>query len=234
MQAKIRKGGEYVTQTREPGSGAIAFAAEYVRDLDPEQALIPLGRLMDGQLHDPRDKRIKRCDYCGYFWRDETRNNRKQTCSAECRRGIKTLHQAERRAKQKVCRKSAKKEEYYRREHELWTSEGEMLQFVWNRERPYPTNKIAQIKAAKGRDRLTGGRRKPNYYVPYSGDDTDEGHANNHRVTLRIPETDREPSEPKTGKIDDVDAYLLMRYSGEILKRERKRTLQSRRQQKSI
>ncbi|TPE67961.1 hypothetical protein [Halalkalibacterium halodurans] len=219
-----------MTQPREPGSGAIAFAAKYVRDLDFEQALITLGRLMDGQLHDPRDKRVKRCDYCGYFWRDETRNNRKQTCSAECRRGIKTLHQAARRAKQKARnsggRKPTKKGEYYRREHGLWTTEGEMLKHVSKHERPYPTHKVAQIDAAKGRDRLTGGRRKPNYYVPYSGDEKDGGHAYNHRVNLRIPETDREPSELKTGKIDDVDAYLRMRYSAETLKRERKRASQ--------
>jgi hypothetical protein len=158
-----------VTQPRRPGSGAIAFAAKYVRDLDFEQALITLGRLMDGQLHDPRDKRVKRCDYCGYFWRDETRNNRKQTCSAECRRGIKTLHQAARRAKQKARnsggRKPTKKGEYYRREHGLWTTEGEMLKHVSKHERPYPTHKVAQIDAAKGRERRRARLQSPSQFT---------------------------------------------------------------------
>ncbi|MDM5460003.1 hypothetical protein [Bacillus cereus] len=46
-----------------------------------------------------------------------------------------------------------------------------MLKHTWKYEAPYSPNKITAIHAAKQRDGIIGGKRRPKRIVPYSGRD---------------------------------------------------------------
>ncbi|MET3507647.1 hypothetical protein ABMB67_003761, partial [Halalkalibacter oceani] len=76
-----------INQYREPGEGAITFALEYTKGLTKQEAEPIIASLLKGELHEVSDKRVKRCDYCGYWWRDESVRNTKKTCSKECKTG---------------------------------------------------------------------------------------------------------------------------------------------------
>lgn len=83
---------------REPGAGAVDFARQYVKDLTREQALQVIRKLVNGELSNSNDKRIKCCSYCGYFYRDYTRPNNSKTCSKKCKIDRDTLKRAKKRA----------------------------------------------------------------------------------------------------------------------------------------
>ena len=64
---------------REPGLTAIEFARSFVEGLSWDEARKVIKGLLNGEVHDPADKRIKRCNYCGYWWRDDSLRNTKHT-----------------------------------------------------------------------------------------------------------------------------------------------------------
>lgn len=151
------------TTYRQPGTGAIQFAKEYIGGLDRKQALPIIKQLIDGKLHDRSDKRIKRCDYCGYYYRDNTRPNNSKTCSRECKIAKDTLIRAKKNA-DKALIKPIEKEMYTAYTHWLeypfYFNEHYMLKHAHNYESPFDYVKLAQIDAAKQRRykrKTTGG-----------------------------------------------------------------------------
>src|SRR5690606_27898951 len=162
---------------REPGAGAIEFAKQYVighREFD----LLSMSKLLDGDLHDPEDKRVKRCDYCGYFWRDDSLRNTKKTCSDDCKRSIKTLQRRKQREKQELLnpkpRKRTLMDDYvYWLEYPYWVNEYSMLKIGWKFERPASESLMDYIEAKE--ELLGKGNRKiSRKVVDYHGDDRDD------------------------------------------------------------
>src|SRR5699024_8703783 len=80
------------------GTGAISYAKEFidVKD-DRNKAMDVISDLLAGKLHDPSDKRIKRCAYCNYYYRDKTRPNNSKTCSKDCKTKLDTERRASKR-----------------------------------------------------------------------------------------------------------------------------------------
>ncbi|MGG4467229.1 hypothetical protein ABER68_04220 [Paenibacillus alvei] len=183
---------------------------------------------MNGELHDNADKRIKRCDYCGYFYRDKTKPNNSRTCSKECKTNRDTLQRAMKKADQEIVKpqkKESKQLPYvYWLEYPYWVDEYEMLKYSWKYEAPYPQDKLEQIEAAQLRDETTGGKRKPKCVVPYSGINEGTG-----KVTVRfaVNTCPRKPSEVIISKlsVEELDEYYRGRYSKEHLKQERRRAM---------
>ncbi|WP_332629194.1 hypothetical protein [Halalkalibacter flavus] len=219
---------------RTPGSGAVSFAAQYAKGMIRAQALPVIVQLMAGELHDQSDKRIKRCNYCGYWWRDDSLRNTKRTCSPECKTKVKSLQQAERRADHALLNPKPKKpshlEQYYVWwiEYPFWIDDYQMLKHTWKYESMKSNAKIEHIEAAKKRGEAMGGRKKPNYQVPYGGGEKDDQAVKLHKVSLRLPKSDRESGEVKSFNIDNVNAYLREKYSEEKLQLEAKRAKRQR------
>ncbi|PFW37798.1 hypothetical protein COL11_09905 [Bacillus anthracis] len=159
---------------REPGEGAIDFAKHFTSNLTSEEALHIIRQLLKGRLHDKTDKRIKRCAYCGYYYRDKTRPNNSKTCCSKCKMDLDTLRRAIIRADKALLNpKIAKRDtcHVWWLEYPFYVQEYEMLKHTWKYEAPYSPNKITAIHAAKQRDGIIGGKRKSTRAVPYSGRD---------------------------------------------------------------
>jgi len=205
------------TAYKNPGTGAIEFARQYVEGLTIKEALPVIERLLKGELHDPADKRIKRCAYCGYYYRDKTRPNNSRTCSRECKIANDTLKRAKKRADAALL-KPIKKEMYtyyaYWLEYPYYISEHYMLRRAHNHERPFTPEKLAQIDAAKQR-----GYKRKGYARPTDGSDKV------HVRGLRYKHSHGEVTTTQM-KRDEIDQYLIGKYGEKKLKVERWRAIQ--------
>jgi len=163
---------------RDPGEGAIEFAKEIIGDMSRRQASVIMSDLLAGNLHDKSDKRIKRCDHCGYYWRDDSLRNTRKTCSDECRRKIKTLQRQKQREKQALFNPKPRKrtlmdDYYYWLEYPYWADEYSMLKIGWKYEVPHRASTIDFIEA-KNELYGEGNRVKPKRVIDYHGDNRDD------------------------------------------------------------
>jgi len=183
------------TKTTDPGRGAIEFAKEFTQGLTKEEALPVIKRLIRGELHDHDDKRIKKCEYCGYYYRDKTRPNNSKTCSPECKAARDYLAKAKKRADAALLKpkKKTKRDENYIwwLEYPFWLDEREMLRNSRRYESTYDEQYLLRISAAKQRAERIGGRRKPKYVA------SDEKQYN-VRVKFAKYEQARKPGPVKT------------------------------------
>lgn len=214
---------------RYPGTGAVTFAIPYVKGLTEEEAIQVIRSLMKGELHDPDDKRIKRCGYCGYFYRDKTKPNMSKTCCKPCKIASDTLKRRQKRADEALLKpkKQTRREEYYIHwlEYPFWLHEYEMLKQSWKQERPYSLDKINQIHAAKLRDEHNGGKKKPKRVVPYNGDEKEQP-----KVSVRYTKSNTKPGEVIETRMnsEEIDHYLVVKYTDRHLRLERRRAIRSR------
>lgn len=165
---------------REPGAGAIEFGEQFTHSMSQDEAAKVIAQLLAGKLHDTTDSRVKRCDYCGYFWRDESLRNTRKTCSDECKRKIKTLQRRKQREKEKKelmntkPKKRKLQDDYvYWLEYPYWNNEYSMLKIGWKFEKPHEIKTLDFIDA-KNEIYGVGNRRKPKRIVEYYGDKQDE------------------------------------------------------------
>lgn len=166
------------TTYREPGAGAIEFARKYVDGLSHDDALPIIKALLTGEIHDTTDKRVKRCNYCGYWWWDDSLRNTKRTCSDECKRGIKTIQRREQRARQELLNPKPQKptlmDDYlWWLEYPFWVNEYSMIKIGWKYEKPMKFSKMDYIEA-KNKIYGEGNRRIPKRAVEYHGDNRDK------------------------------------------------------------
>jgi hypothetical protein len=137
---------------REPGVGAIIFAKQYTKGLSRIEALPIVEQLLMGELHDQSDRRIKRCDYCGYYWRDDSLRNTKRTCGDYCKRKIKTLQTRQQRADKALLNPKPKKQtlmdDYlWWLEYPFWIQEYSMLKIGWKYEKPSGISVMDYVEA---------------------------------------------------------------------------------------
>lgn len=214
------------TTYQEPGEGAIEFARQYVDGMTRQEAKPIIDALLRGEVHEKTDKRIKRCDYCGYWWRDDSLRNTRRTCSDECKRGIKTLQRRQQRADAELLnpkpKKKTKRDSNYIwwLEYPFWLNEYEMLKNTWKYDVPYAPAKLGQICASKQRDEIMGGKRKPKRVIPYNGNEAEQS-----KVFVKyVSDKDKtKPSEVVTTIIsnEEIENYFSSKYSKEHLRMER-------------
>ncbi|MEK4801034.1 hypothetical protein MHI02_05675 [Oceanobacillus sp. FSL K6-0118] len=131
---------QYSVKDGYPGSGAIQLVNQVIKGMSSAEIFEISLNLLDGSYYDSTDKRIKKCDYCGYYWRDDSRNNTKKTCSPECKTAIKSLQkqkQRERKAllepEQKPKKRHTTRDDYYDfLEYSYWLSEDSMHMYDTN------------------------------------------------------------------------------------------------------
>lgn len=127
----------------EPGEGAIEYARQFVGDRGKQPEVIDvLIKLVNGELHDPYDRRVKRCDYCRYFWRDESSRNNRKSCSEDCKQARRKLQKRKERERSELLnptpRKRTKKDDYvYWLEYPYWSNEASMIEESERFEKPY-------------------------------------------------------------------------------------------------
>ena len=162
------------TKYKDAGTGAIKFAEEFIDVKDDRNTILDvLADLLAGKLHDPEDKRIKRCAYCNYYYRDKTRPNNSKTCSKDCKMKLDTERRASKRRKDKeqaTLKSGTIKERTYHGhlEYPFWngdifgkkehTDEQAMQITLSNFEQPY--GNINEIASARQRYDLIGGRKR--------------------------------------------------------------------------
>ncbi len=137
---------------RSPGKGAIEYTKQFTEGLTQEDALPVISRILSGELIDASDKRVKHCDYCGYYWRDESLRNTRRTCSGECKTDIKTLQRRKQRADKELInpkpRKRTLQDDYiYWLEYPFWFNEYSMIKIGWKFEAPYDSETIDAVSA---------------------------------------------------------------------------------------
>ncbi|HWO74377.1 MAG TPA: hypothetical protein VNM69_00510 [Bacillus sp. (in: firmicutes)] len=178
-KAESRKGLNFYD--RDPGAGAVDFARQFVIGKgDRAEILIILSELLDGGLHDPNDRRVKTCDYCGYLWRDESLRNNRRTCSDECKKNIKTLQRRQQRERQELLnpepkpRKRKLEDDYvYWLEYPYWTNEYSMIKVGWKYEPPRKYTKLDTIENRRG---LWGNGNRRKSYVNYDEREAEESY----------------------------------------------------------
>lgn len=220
---------------KQPGEGAIEFAQSFTGELTIYEAMPVIKRLMSGELHDTTDKRIKRCNYCGYWWRDDSLRNTKRTCSDDCKRILKTLQRRQQRADKALLnpkpKKETKRETYYIHwlEYPFWLNEYEMLKQSWKYENPYSPKKIEMIDGAKQRSEKMGGKRKPKYTTPYNGDKKEDAIVKSQQVNVRFLH-EQQKNYLKPGEViisymspDELSTYYSSKYSERHLRMARMR-----------
>ncbi|MFR9710270.1 hypothetical protein ACL02P_12750 [Paenibacillus sp. MB22_1] len=110
------------------------------------------------------DPRIKRCEVCGYPFRDKTRPGNAKVCGDTCKTTRKTVQRAEQRKVKPARGVTVKPNKQIRYvwwlEYPYWVTEKWMLNHVGSYERPRDPDKLAYIIAAKERAERMGGRKK--------------------------------------------------------------------------
>ncbi|MEH7401589.1 hypothetical protein V7148_11420 [Gottfriedia acidiceleris] len=141
----------------EPGTGAIEYAKKLTVGLTREEAAPIIEALMRGELNNPADNRVKRCDYCSYWWHDESLRNNKRTCSDRCRTKIKSLHTSERRAKEALLNPEPKEKKHtlmddyiWWIEYPYWLNEYSMIKIGWKHEKPSGIALMNYVEAKNG------------------------------------------------------------------------------------
>ena len=202
---------------KEPGEGAIEFAKQFIDGLTREQAAPVIAALLKGELHDASDKRVKRCEWCGYYYRDKTRPNNSKTCGRTCKFAKDNLAKAIKKTDTAMLKpkkpKSFEQEMYtyyaYWLEYPFYMNEKYMLERTHRHETPFSNEKLSQIDGAIQR----GYKRKGNL-TPTDGSDN---------VYLRGLSHKRSYGELKTREMDTnkVDEYFNRKYSYYRLRMER-------------
>lgn len=169
------------TTYREPiGIGAIEYANQFTEGLTFEETAEIMHTLLNGELNDSTDKRVKRCDYCGYWWRDDSLRNTKRTCCDDCKRRLKTMQRRQERADKELLNPNPKPRKHrltddyvWWVEYPYWINEYSMIKIGWKYEKSMSISKMDYIKA-QHEIYGYGNRKKPNVFADYNGDKRDQ------------------------------------------------------------
>ena len=222
------KEGEVLTKTGlkvDPGAGAVKLAQEFAVGRTYEEVEGIMTDLIDGNFEGAEDKRVKRCHYCGYFYRDVTKNNSSHVCSPECKTGkdiVLKQYRREVRNEGKPKRKLLKDEHYYDGEYSFFSNDFWMREYDRRHQTySYGNNFEAvvgyhQVKAKNGGKRVNVPQK-----IDYNGTE---------KVTpihVKLPRHDKSvktASKVKSYKMsrEEIEGHLLESYGAKKLAYERR------------
>lgn len=134
------------------GPGAQAYLKQFFeRGMTREEVRLVVQRVESIAM---QDKRVKKCNFCGGYWHDDSLRNTKKTCSDECKTGIKTLQRRKQRERQELIAPKPKKrtlaDDYvYWLEYPYWINEYSMLKVGWKYEVPHRAKTLDFIKSQR-------------------------------------------------------------------------------------
>ena len=152
------------------------------------------------------NKRIKKCNYCGDTFIDNTRPINKKTCSKECADEVRKARQRKDYRKENP-RQPNQRELYYHDQHEypFWSNDEVARNQMWKEAAPYAPEKIESIAIAREMYEYNGGRKRRQEALSYDGDEM-----GSHGVSVQFVKHMREPSEVTTYKMtpEELAEYL--------------------------
>ena len=178
---KVEKGQLLITALKvEPGAGAVAYAESYVKEMTLEHVtplcedLVGGGTIRLLEALGFSDKKVRRCQYCGYYYRDATKNNSSLVCSDECKTGKDIVLKAYRR---KVAyagkpRRPTYKELYYRGEetgYPHWMNERYMLEYDRKHESYSYGDNLEAVIGREMQKAKMGGKKRLTQAIDYNG-----------------------------------------------------------------
>lgn len=209
----------YLT-TIDPGPGALAFAMTFVGEEMTLAHVEPLlSRLVAGESHDPTDKKVKRCAYCNFYFRDSTRPNNAVVCSKECRK----LRNAFKERQNYVPEPPKPRPMGLDLEYPFYKNPSTMHKYS-RREVLKSPHSIANIQAARIRYEQMGGRKRKQEIIQYNGDELER-----RRFNVKITPHRQENGKVKVYKMSREECYAG-KYSAEKLAQERWRAIDFERQ----
>lgn len=235
------KQGEVLKDTafKNPGTGAIEFARRYVGPgHDYDELLEIMSDLIDGNFVEIHDKKVKRCQCCGFYYRDKTKNNSATTCSVECKAGkdavLKTYNRRVKTEQAGTARKDFRDGRYAYGEYPFWASERDMFEYDRKNKIYSHGDNLESIVATAQRRALMGGKKRVTENFGLY-----EGKWSNAETT-RLPEFwgDTPATGGKVKVInrsrEEIEADLLERYGEKHLAKMRDRALEHARSLKRI
>lgn len=221
---KVEKGQLLITALKqEPGKGAVEFAMRYVEELTIEHVEEVCKDLVSGNIEEINDKKVRRCQFCGYYYMDKTKNNSSLTCSDECKTGKDIVLKAYRR---KIKEDAKPKRPSYRDKYCAWHLEYPFWQSDFHmkeNDRKHGAYSYGDnFEEVVGKALLNaemGGKKKKAQVIDYDGDE------NVIPFAVKLSEKQHKTMEHKTIKrsATDIEADLLARYGAKKLAEERRR-----------
>ena len=185
-----------IPTNRPPGTGAVEYALSFIEEASSRTEVANvIAELLANRLHDPSsDKRIKRCDYCEFYYRDKTKNRSAKTCSHECKAAKDVIRRAAKNAEIKTTLSNKEKQYASHLEYSYWSRESDMVEYVSRYETL--SDKLEQIEGAVYRKECIGGRKKGIPVISYDGTEHQQS-----RVNVRYAKNDTSSSEVRVSKM---------------------------------
>jgi len=164
-----------------PGEGAIEFARQYFPPyVEHYEGLEIAADLIDGFFEGVDDPRVRRCNHCGYFYRDKTKNNSSLVCSDDCKNGKDGVLQWYRRESRKAGkpRRLSWMDMHYathnadtgeRLEYPFWISDWHMFEYDRKHKAYSFGDNFEQYVAQQKLKEKRGGKRKRPQLIDYDG-----------------------------------------------------------------
>lgn len=206
----------------DPGKGAVDFAKRYVEEMTLLHVEAVCKDLIAGNFEEIDDKKVRRCQYCGYFYRDNTKNNSSLVCSDECKSSKDIVLKAFRR-KEKAegkPRRASFKEMYYTEhlEYPFFTSEKKMMEYSARHEVSYG-DEFEETIGKVMTNRMMGGKKKSTQNIEYNGDEVTS------KIKVRIASHGNKEAGQVVKYKADCQTELMQRYGARKLEQERIRAV---------
>ncbi|MCK1997957.1 hypothetical protein MPH47_12100 [Psychrobacillus psychrodurans] len=221
---KVEKGQVLISALKVyPGEGAVEFAMRFVEEMTLEHVQAVCVDLVAGNFEGIDDKRVRRCQFCGYYYEDKTKNNSSLVCSDECKAGKDVVLQAYRR---KVNSDSKPKRPTYKDlhyaghlEYPFWKSDIHMNEYDRKRGTYSYGDNLEEVVGKALLDAEMGGKKKKPQLIDY------DGFAGAIPFAVNLSEKQHKTMAHKTIKRSaaDIEADLLARYGEKKLVEERRR-----------
>ncbi|MGE6487752.1 hypothetical protein [Paenisporosarcina sp. NPDC076898] len=224
VSIKAKKGEILTTALKvDPGTGAVDFAMRYVEELTLNHVEELVEDLVNGNFEEIDDKKVRRCQFCGYYYRDVTKNNSSLTCSDDCKTGKDIVLKAYRRKLESEGKPKRLSYEdlYYAQglEYPFWANEFHMFESDRKNGAYSYGDNFEEVVARDLMNAKMGGKKKAAQIIDYDGYD------NVVPFAVDLSEKLRKTTEMKTIKrsASEIEDDLLARYGAEKLEVERKR-----------
>lgn len=212
----------------DPGVGAVKFAMQYVMEMTLDHVEGLCVDLIDGNFEEIGDKKVRRCQFCGYYYRDGTKNNSSLTCSDVCKTGKDIVLKAYRRKVENEGKpkRPTFKQLYYceyhdgvKTEYPHWASEFLMYEYDRKHEAYTYGDNLEQVIARDLLNAKMGGKKNAKQIIDY------DGYEDVLPFAVKLSEKQHKTTEIIVTKCigTEIEAYLLEQYGAVKLEQERKR-----------
>lgn len=210
-----------------PGEGAVNFAKQFVAEMTVEHVMEVCEDLVAGYFEGRDDKRVRRCQFCGYYYKCRTKNNLSLVCSEVCKTGKDIALKAFRREIKRAGkpRRPTYKEQHYteyadgvKLDYPFWKSDDHAREYDRKRGAYMYGYDLEEVIARGLLNVEMGGKKKATQTIDYDGDKKSAPFA------VKLSEKLRKTTEVVIYKSnrEDIEAGFIERYGGEKMEQVRR------------